>query len=141
LLQTFVAIELPKRISVTLGTLIRSRKGFGILPSLAAPRVLCAWTRRSSEHLVHAYQAIEQAIQSLGFPGEMRPFTPRVTLGKIRRRLPKEVRRLVGTSLSQLSVPEELLVLVTGVSLILSSLTSHGARYNRLHLALLNPGA
>lgn len=192
LLRAFVAIELPKHISVKLATLISSWRdsafihidlvdpdaihltlkflgaitpgrvpkisaaldsairnqsffyvlirGFGVLPSPAAPRVLCAWAQGYSEHLTRLHQAVEQAAQGLGFSRELRPFTPHITLGRIRRLLAKEERQRVGTSLSQLSIPEELLVPVKGVSLMLSSPTPHGVRYSRLHLARLNSG-
>lgn len=57
-------------------------QGLGAFPSLKRPRVL--WGGLSGEGLQELSEAVEAALMPLDFPPEERPFTPHLTLGRVR---------------------------------------------------------
>lgn len=58
--------------------------GLGAFPSLVRPRVL--WVGVEGAPLVDLERAITEALVPLGFPRELRPFHPHITLGRINGR-------------------------------------------------------
>ncbi|MFH1148322.1 MAG: RNA 2',3'-cyclic phosphodiesterase, partial [Pseudomonadota bacterium] len=56
----------------------------GAFPSLKNPRVVWVGVGGETERLSLIQQRIEEALLKLGFPKEDRPFTPHLTLGRIR---------------------------------------------------------
>ncbi len=60
-------------------------KGFGAFPSPKAPRVLWVGLDDPSGGLAGLFGRVEDALFSLGFPKEKRPFSPHLTLGRVRR--------------------------------------------------------
>ncbi len=58
--------------------------GLGTFPSLQAPRVLYIGVEDPTGGLRTLHQRIQERLQPLGFPPEERPFTPHVTLARIR---------------------------------------------------------
>lgn len=61
--------------------------GLGIFPSLHRPRVIWLGIREDGS-LKMLYQSLEEGFAHIGFPAEGRPFTPHLTLGRARERLP-----------------------------------------------------
>jgi 2'-5' RNA ligase len=62
-------------------------RGVGAFPSPSRPRVI--WLGiRGSESLQALYTALEAALEDIGIPAEGRPFSPHLTLGRARYRLP-----------------------------------------------------
>lgn len=59
-------------------------KGLGAFPSYRRPRVLWAGLEEASGELVRLAKAIEVAVVRLGFPREDRPYSPHLTLGRIK---------------------------------------------------------
>jgi 2'-5' RNA ligase len=61
--------------------------GVGAFPSTARPRVI--WLGMTGgESLKALHAALDQGLREIGFPGEERPFTPHLTLGRSRERQP-----------------------------------------------------
>jgi len=60
--------------------------GVGAFPSLSRPRVIWLGVRGGSA-LAALHSAIDAGLQRIGFPGEERPFSPHLTLGRSRQRL------------------------------------------------------
>lgn len=59
--------------------------GLGAFPSLRKPRVLWAGLEGDLEVLSALQQAVDEAVGDLGLPREQRPFSPHLTLGRVRR--------------------------------------------------------
>ncbi|MEW6327989.1 MAG: RNA 2',3'-cyclic phosphodiesterase [Thermodesulfobacteriota bacterium] len=59
-------------------------EGMGAFPDLRRPRVIWIGMTGDIERLMVIQKGIEQALSALGFPAEDRPFTPHLTLGRVR---------------------------------------------------------
>ena len=120
-------IQAQARFSVEVG-------GFGVFPDLRAPRVL--WVGVSGHRdqvtsLARLAADVDSGLDALGFPREVRPFSPHLTLARI-----KEQSREVGKALAEsglMAQTESLGSLkVDAVALIRSDLKPSGAVYTRL---------
>lgn len=60
--------------------------GVGAFPSAARPRVIWLGLRNASP-LQALHAAIDEELRQIGFPGEERPFSPHLTLGRCRQRI------------------------------------------------------
>ncbi len=60
-------------------------RGFGAFPSAKAPRVLWVGLEDSEGRLETLFRGVEDALEAMGFPRERRPFSPHLTLGRVRR--------------------------------------------------------
>ena len=99
--------------------------GVGVFPSVRKPRVL--WVGIGGfEPLVALNRAVEEAVRSLGFPPEEKPFSPHITIGRFRsvsdagalqRKIAAAARQEVGK------------VSVAGIGLLASRLTPAGPVY------------
>lgn len=111
--------------------------GLGGFPSLEAPRVLWVGLGDDLASLQSLFRAVEGAMRALGFPAEERPFTPHLTLARLRDGTPPQERRRAGEALRRLAGQEQAPLRVDGVSLMRSVLRPEGAVYSRLHRAAL----
>ena len=59
-------------------------QGMGGFPSLRTPRVVWVGVDRGKENLASLQQQVENKIAELSFPPENRPFSPHLTLGRVR---------------------------------------------------------
>lgn len=116
--------------------------GFGCFPDLRAPRIL--WVGLAEEqgasgtgsHLAEVAARVEKAAATLGYPPETRPFSPHLTVARI-----KEGSREIGRALAGLDLTAQELRLgaltVGHVSLMQSVMKPSGAQYARLwHVSL-----
>jgi 2'-5' RNA ligase len=104
--------------------------GAGAFPPSGAPRVLWIGTGTGSDSARAAFNGIEQRLTALGFAPEQRPYTPHLTLGRVR-----EIDRSVGRHLREwlAAVPKALgTERVTKLTLYRSHLSSAGPRYETL---------
>ena len=111
--------------------------GVGVFPDLRQPRVL--WVglgegegeRAGKEPLIQLAGSIDEVLEVIGFPRERRPFSPHLTLARI-----KEGARGIGRALTASGVMTEPAQLgrlpVQAVSLMKSELRPSGAVYTRL---------
>jgi 2'-5' RNA ligase len=60
-------------------------RGAGAFPRPQRPSVLWMGSGQGAEQMIALAEGIEAALKKLGFPREHRPFTPHLTLGRIRR--------------------------------------------------------
>ncbi|MFN3975371.1 MAG: RNA 2',3'-cyclic phosphodiesterase [Dehalococcoidia bacterium] len=104
----------------------------GAFPSLAFPRVLWAGLEGDLEALQRLQQAVEKGLSALGFPPEQRPFTPHLTVGRVRDDLSPQERRRIGQAAGQVALPPDLSFGAGHLSLMQSTLTPQGARYRCL---------
>ena len=114
--------------------------GLGAFPNPRRPQVIWVAVGGEVEKLASLQRAIDLSLVALGFSAETRPFTPHLTLGRLRERASVEERRRIGEALlvdeGEGVVPFE----VTEVNLMRSTLTPRGAIYNRLCSIQLESG-
>jgi len=103
---------------------------FGSFPSKGNIKVLWLGLGKGDEEMTSLAKKVEDEINSLGFPKEVRAFTPHLTLARARR---KERRQL---SLEELGIKEARLTpfLVKEVVLMESKLRPEGPIYNKLEV-------
>jgi 2'-5' RNA ligase len=84
------------------------------------------------EPLQRLQEAIEAAMEELGFQREGRPFHPHLTLGRVNRRAGGGYRRKLGEALQAYEVGEVGNMRVEEVALMRSQLHPKGAIYTQL---------
>jgi 2'-5' RNA ligase len=112
--------------------------GLGAFPSATRPRVVWAGVMDGAPAMIDLAGRVDRALIPLGFPPESRPFSPHVTLGRVRQpgRNPE-----LATALASAAEREFGRLRVRGASLMRSELSPGGARYTQLaFLALGNGG-
>ena len=75
---------------------------------------------------------VEDGMAALGFPGERRPFSPHLTLGRIRDQLPDAIRRRIADATSSVTLPASEPWLVESAYLVRNHLAPEGATYSTL---------
>ncbi|MFQ6122194.1 MAG: RNA 2',3'-cyclic phosphodiesterase [Dehalococcoidales bacterium] len=107
-------------------------KGLGAFPNLR--RVQVVWVGVSGEvaRLSQLQQRIESNLKPLGFAPESRPFTPHLTLARLRERASLDDRQSVGQLIASVKFEAVYAFKVDSVSLMRSQLTREGAIYSRL---------
>jgi 2'-5' RNA ligase len=113
-------------------TLHLELKGTGVFPNLR--RVQVAWVGLDGEidRLIQLQQRIEASLSRLGFARESRPFTPHLTLARVRDRASAEERQAFGQAIASASLEANYAFEVTAIGLIKSQLTRAGAVYSQL---------
>jgi 2'-5' RNA ligase len=107
----------------------------GVFPNLK--RVQVAWVGLGGEidNLARLQQRIEANLASLGFAPELRPFTPHLTLARVREGVSVEERQRFGEVIASASLDMKYVIGVNAVSLMKSELTRQGAIYSRISSA------
>ncbi len=106
-------------------------EGLGGFPNLRTPRVVWVGVQEPSGTLAQIQTRIETELESVGFPGESRPFSPHLTLGRVRGR-GSEPRRRLGRVLEASALTPKGEMEIETISLMRSQLRPDGARYSRL---------
>ena len=112
--------------------------GLGVFSNRRAPRVLWAGVDGNLEALAQLQLGAEDAITSLGYPPEERPFRPHVTLGRPRRTISDGERTRIGSVVSALEPPYPVSWEVESVDVMRSELHPSGARYTVLRSSPLS---
>jgi RNA 2',3'-cyclic 3'-phosphodiesterase len=73
-----------KRVCAGQAPLEMALAGAGAFPNLKRPRVYWAGIGESSGRLLILQKKIDEALAELGFPKETRPFSPHLTLGRVK---------------------------------------------------------
>lgn len=111
-------------------------KGFGVFPNLRAPRVLWMGLAGQTDRLIRLAGSIDAALAPLGFQIEAKPYTPHLTLARV-----KEQPRAIANALADSGVMQDFTsrgtLLVQAVALMRSELTSSGSVYSRLGVLAL----
>jgi 2'-5' RNA ligase len=104
-------------------------RGLGAFPSTGRPRVVWAGVVEGASEIVELAGRVDVALTALGLPRDERPFSPHVTLGRVRR----PARNAVLTdALGSASTREFGRIRVTSLALVRSELGPRGARYTEL---------
>jgi 2'-5' RNA ligase len=113
--------------------------GLGAFPSLRRPRVI--WVGIEAPPALLAFQrGVETESVRLGYAAEERPFSPHLTLARVSHSASPQDVRLIGESLSGVTVGDLGTVHVDHVVLFRSDLRPGGAVYTPLYSAPLAHG-
>jgi len=110
----------------------------GVFPNINRPRTLWVGLEDPEGRLSDLHQRVEETLQNLGFPGEKRPFSPHLTLARIKS--PKN-KGLLRDSLESLPKPPLLKFDISSVKLYKSELTPKGSIYTVLEELKLGPAS
>ncbi len=107
-------------------------KDLGVFPSLR--RVQVAWVGISGEvdKLSQLQQHLESHLARLGFAPESRPFTPHLTLARLRNRASLDERQSFGQLIATTRFEATYTIKVDAINLMRSQLTREGAIYSRI---------
>ena len=106
--------------------------GLGAFPDLKRPRVLWLGIGGDVDKLVALQQRIDAALGPLGFAQERRPFTPHLTLARLREETSPQCRRDFGELVIKTTFEFNHTISVSSLSLMRSQLLPGGAAYSRL---------
>jgi len=104
-------------------------RGLGAFPSTGRPRVVWAGVTDGASQMTELARRVDIALAALGFAPEERPFSPHVTLGRVRR---PERNPALADALERASGREYGLLQVQSAALMRSQLGPRGARYSEL---------
>jgi 2'-5' RNA ligase len=113
-------------------------KDLGVFPNLR--RVQVAWVGISGEvdKLSRLQQHLESNLARLGFAPETRPFTPHLTLARLRNRASLDERQSFGQLIASTRFEAAYTIRVDAISLMRSQLTREGAIHSRISSVGLN---
>ena len=114
--------------------------GLGTFPNEKRPRVIWAGVQGDLESVGKLQAGIEAEVYGLGFPREKRPFTPHLTLGRVRDQAGSSERLGIGAAVSSCSMGPTEPWLVESVRLVRSHLGPGGATYSDLASVSLGHG-
>ena len=139
----------PALVDTVLGSMTRAARGtgpitlalsgVGTFPNVGNLRVIWAGLKGDLELLIELQSRVDEALHAdEGFPRETRPFTPHLTLGRLRQDVPAGVRRRVADVIRQAAIEGGASWRVEEVALIRSTLTPSGAVYEVLGVRRLS---
>jgi 2'-5' RNA ligase len=113
--------------------------GLGAFPNLKQPRVLWVGIGGEIDRLSRLQRNIDSMLVPLGFAREERPFTPHLTLARIRQGASPGERKNFGELVASTSFESKYHIAVDAISLMRSQLTPAGAIYTCLAMVELEP--
>ena len=123
-LQRAAAARSPFRLSLS---------GLGAFPRPESPRVIWAGLGGDLDELGSLQRDVDREVSpAVGVPLEKRPFSPHLTLGRVRDKVPLTQRRSIGDALRGFDLASTPPWPVTGLHLVRSTLTPGGAVYDVL---------
>ena len=130
---------LSQMLSVEVGQHQSFEMGFaelGAFPNPRRPRVI--WIGIQAPAALEALQhGIEAAAATLGYPAEKRPFSPHLTIGRVKQNVNSAGMQKIRTALEETEVGSLGTIRVTAIHLFKSDLKPTGAVYTRLFSAPL----
>jgi 2'-5' RNA ligase len=110
----------------------------GAFPNAKNPRVIWAGSS-SSDHLIHLFKIIENICLKNNFPAEEKPFSPHITLARIKKTLEADCANDFVNAISQFKSCEFGEQVVNEFTLYRSDLKQSGPIYTPIHKFELNP--
>jgi 2'-5' RNA ligase len=106
--------------------------GLGVFPDTRRVRVVWVGLSGELEQLNRLQQSLETGLTPLGFAPENRPFSPHLTLGRVRDDAAPYERQELGRLISGTDFKEKYTVSVKAINLMKSQLTREGPIYTRI---------
>ena len=107
-------------------------KDLGAFPNLKRVQVVWVGVSGEVEKLGQLQQRIESKLTPLGFTAEARPFTPHLTLARLRNQASLDERQRLGHLIASTKFEGAYSIEVEAINLIKSQLTGEGAIYSRI---------
>ena len=104
----------------------------GVFPNANRARVLWIGLDGDFKALKFLQAEVEEALTSVGFAAERRPFNPHLTIGRMHHRASRFDRRRATDALAAIRLPTNQTVAVESISLMKSTLLPDGAIYERI---------
>ena len=111
--------------------------GLGVFPNTQRVSVIWVGLTGDMEKLVGLQKSIGANLAPLGFKPETRPFTPHLTLGRVKDYCRPPERAALGQVIARTAFNNKYRVTVTAVNLMQSRLTREGPIYSRLAAVVL----
>jgi len=112
-------------------------ENLGMYPNAKKPRVI--WLGISGEeNLISLHKKLDLALKEIGIQPERRPFSPHLTVGRVRRSVDPESVIIVGKTLSEFKVSTLGRVKINELIYYQSELTPQGPNYTILQSTPLN---
>lgn len=105
----------------------------GCFPNVRRPRVVWVGLAGALQELRGLRDDVERTIAPLGYPTEDRPFSPHLTLGRVRREASASQASLIGAQVMRSQHTDLRAWRVSSLSLMQSELSPAGATYTELH--------
>lgn len=106
--------------------------GLGCFPNMRRPRVIWVGVEEASGQLAALQQALDGQFERIGYRREGRPFSPHLTLGRVREGAAVDAVQEAGRIVALEPATDLSQVHVTAVCLFRSDLRPSGAIYTRL---------
>jgi len=107
-------------------------KDLGVFPNLRRVQVIWVGISGEVDKLNQLQQRIESNLARLGFAPESRPFTPHLTLARLRDRASLDERQRLGQLIASTRFEAAYAIKVDAINLMRSQLTREGAIYSRI---------
>jgi 2'-5' RNA ligase len=107
----------------------------GSFPNLKRPRVIWAGIQAPAV-LTELSRNIEAACKRMGYPPEERPFSPHITLGRVRSNLSQTDLNAISDNLNKTSLQKSGSATIGEINLYQSELTPVGSNYTKLFSAV-----
>ncbi len=107
-------------------------EGCGCFPNFYRPRIVWVGVTGKVDPLVKLYQDLGERLKTIGFPPETRPYSPHLTIGRVKDGLTPELLNQLGQQIEQTEVSQITPLAVKAISLMQSSLHPTGAVYTQL---------
>ncbi|MFP4394117.1 MAG: RNA 2',3'-cyclic phosphodiesterase [Anaerolineales bacterium] len=131
-----IVLALRPQVEEALGVVARNvapftfeAAGLGAFPRMSRPRVLWVGIEDPTRRLALLHQAVNDAMEAVGFERETRPFSPHLTLGRVRRGASRRDVQQVGEIVQETEVGRLGEAPVSEMIFFRSILKSTGAEY------------
>ena len=114
--------------------------GLGVFPNTRRPRVLWAGLTGELEALSELQSAVDDMVGRLGLPKGLRPFSPHVTLGRVRRETSESQLRKIGEIMADAAPPSAVPWTANTVNLMRTELDPAGSRHYLVGAAAIGGG-
>ena len=133
-------LETLPQVTASFGPFEISMSGLGVFPNPRRPRVLWAGMAGDLETLSALQLAVDEAVGRLGLPKGDRPFSPHLTLGRVRRDTNEEQSRTIGYLMSNTELQAVPPWSVDAVNLMRTELDPTGSRHYLVGSATIGGG-
>lgn len=107
-------------------------RGLGCFPNFKRPDVIWAGLGGQLTEAAELVRRVEEAFAAIGFTRETRPFSPHLTLGRVRREARPAERAAVGSYLERIPTQDYGTITADSIHLIKSDLRSSGPVYTTI---------
>ncbi len=115
--------------SAGVGELSLELGSLGAFPSSSRPRVVWVGLEGDVPKLVSLAERLDRGLQAIGFERESRPFSPHLTLARVRPDASLQTQAEIGSVVTRVRPPDRLRFTATEVSLMQSQLRPEGPLY------------